>query len=140
LTSRAFYNSELGTAEKYMSETFKYDKVLFMNGGVEAPESAVKFARRWAYDVKRVPIDQAIVLFMKGNFWGRSIAACGSSDDPGRYDRFGPFKGLNFELIEYNNIESFKSKIASSGNNIAAVVLEPIQGERGVIIPSPGYL
>lgn len=85
-----------------MTKLFKYDKVLFMNSGVEAGESAVKFARRWAYNVKKVPDDEAWILFAKGNFWGRTIAACGSSDDPERYKKFGPFKGLNFDLVDYN--------------------------------------
>lgn len=77
-----------------------------MNSGVEAGESAIKFARRWGYEVKGVPLDSATVLFAKGNFWGRTIAACGSSDDPDRYRHFGPFKGLNFELIKYGCLNS----------------------------------
>lgn len=75
-----------------------------MNSGVEAGESAIKIARRWAYNVKKVPANQARILFMRGNFWGRTIAACASSDDPSRYEGFGPFNGLNFDLIEYDNI------------------------------------
>jgi ornithine--oxo-acid transaminase len=75
-----------------------------MNSGVEAGESAVKFARRWGYMVKKVKPDMATVLFAKGNFWGRTIAACGSSDDPDRYRNFGPFEGLRFELVEYGSV------------------------------------
>lgn len=105
LTSRAFYNSNLGECEKFLSETFGYHKVLLMNSGCEAGESAVKFARRWAYTVKGVPDNQAKVIFAKGNFWGRSIAACGSSDDPSRFYKFGPFGGLGFDLIDFNSVE-----------------------------------
>lgn len=85
-----------------LAEHFKYDKVLFMNSGVEAGESAIKFARKWAYNVKKVPESEARILFAKGNFWGRTIAACGSSDDPSRYQGFGPYGGLNFDLINYD--------------------------------------
>lgn len=77
-----------------------------MNTGCEGTESAVKFARRWAYDIKGVPDNEARVLFALGNFWGRSIAACGSSEDPDRHRRFGPYKGLNFDLVEYNDLEA----------------------------------
>lgn len=93
----------LGLAEKYLHDTFGYDKTLFMNSGVQGGESAVKLARRWGYVQKKVPKNQATVLFAKGNFWGRSIAACGSSDDPDRYRQFGPFGGLNFKLIDYGS-------------------------------------
>ena len=139
LTSRAFYTNQLGLTEKYLCELFKYDKALMMNSGVEAGESAIKYARRWAYDVKKVPDNQAAILFAKGNFWGRTIAACGSSDDPERYERFGPFNGLNFRLIEYDDVNALKTEL-DKDPNIAAVMLEPIQGERGVLIPSSGYL
>jgi ornithine--oxo-acid transaminase len=77
-----------------------------MNTGVEAGESAIKFARRWGYMSKKVRPNQARVLFAKGNFWGRTIAACASSDDPDRFANFGPFKGLNFDLVEYGSVES----------------------------------
>lgn len=109
-----------------------------MNTGCEGVESAVKFARRWAYEVKKVPSNEARVLFAEGNFWGRSIAACGSSEDPGRHHNFGPFD-LKFDLVEYNNIEALEKQLDSSPN-YAAVVLESIQGERGVLIPSDGYI
>lgn len=105
-----------------------------MNTGVEAGESAVKFARRWAYDVKKVPDNEARVLFANGNFWGRTIAACGSSDDPDRYRRFGPFGGLNFDLVDYDNLEKLEACFKSSPN-YAAFMVEPIQGEMGVVIP-----
>ncbi|CAD8101298.1 unnamed protein product [Paramecium sonneborni] len=139
LTSRAFYNNKLGEAEKYITQLFKYDKVLFMNSGVEAGESAIKFARRWAYNIKKVPENQARVLFANGNFWGRTIAACGSSDDPERYYRFGPFGGLNFDLVDYNNINAIETKFKENPN-YAAIFFEAIQGENGVIIPDSNYL
>ena len=101
LTARAFYNDRLGLWEKYLSQLIGYDKVCFMNGGVEGSETSIKFARRWAYTTKGIPDGQATVLFPKHNFWGRSIAACASSDDPKRYKMFGPFTGLHFELIDY---------------------------------------
>lgn len=110
-----------------------------MNTGVEAGESALKFARRWGYRVKKVPDDQATILFAKGNFWGRTIAACGSSDDPDRFRDFGPFKGLNFELIDYGCIKSLEEKVKSNPN-IVGFMVEPIQGEMGVVIPPAGYL
>jgi ornithine--oxo-acid transaminase len=101
-----------------------------MNTGCDAIESAIKFARRWAYNVKGVPENEARVLFPSGNFWGRSIAACGSSEDPDRYYRFGPFD-LKFDLVEYDNIQALKNSLESSPN-YAAYVMEAIQGERGV--------
>ncbi|CAD8187126.1 unnamed protein product [Paramecium pentaurelia] len=139
LTSRAFYNNKLGEAEKYITQLFKYDKVLFMNSGVEAGESAIKFARRWAYNIKKVPENEARVLFANGNFWGRTIAACGSSDDPERYNKFGPFGGLNFDLVDYNNVDAIESKFKANPN-YAAIFFEAIQGENGVIIPDQNYL
>lgn len=139
LTSRAFYSNQLGPTEKYLCDLFKYDKALLMNSGVEAGESGIKIARRWAYEVKKVPDNQAKVIFAKGNFWGRTIAACGSSDDPERYEKFGPFGGLNFKLIEYNDAAALEKEL-NEDPHVAAVMLEPIQGERGVFIPSAGYM
>ena len=110
-----------------------------MNSGVEAGESAIKFVRRWGYRVKKVQADQATVLFAKGNFWGRTIAACGSSDDPDRYKDFGPFGGLNFELIDYGCLKSLEQKLQENPS-IVAFMVEPIQGEMGVVIPPAGYL
>lgn len=120
--------------EKYICETLGYDKVLFMNSGVEAGESAIKLARRWAYNIKGVPDNEARVLFARGNFWGRTIAACASSDDPDRYRRFGPFGGLNFDLVDFDNLQQIEDAFKSSPN-YAAIMLEPIQGERGILIP-----
>jgi len=124
LTSRAVYNNKLGDAEKYFTELLKYDKILFSSGGVEACEGAVKFARRWGYRVKNIPSNKAKVIFANGNFWGRSLAACGSSEDPARYKDFGPY-GMNFELVDYNCIESLK-KALEADPNVCAVMLEPI--------------
>lgn len=138
LTSRAFYNNKLGEYQEFMCNTFKYDKLLPMNTGVEAAETSVKLARRWAYTVKGVSENQATILFPKGNFWGRSIGAISASSDPTSYSNFGPYVP-NFEKIEYNNINILEEKLESNPN-IAAYMMEPIQGEAGVIIPSTGYL
>jgi ornithine--oxo-acid transaminase len=108
-----------------------------MNGGVESGETAIKFARRWGYNVKKVPEDKAEIVFPTGNFWGRTIAACGSSDDLLRYRKFGPFGGLGFSLVEYDNVKALEEKFISNPN-IVAYFTEPIQGERGVIIPQKG--
>lgn len=138
LTSRAMYNNLLGDATKFLCETFDYEKSIMMNSGVEAGETAIKFARRWAYEKKGVPDNRAWVLFAFKNFWGRTISACGSSEDPDRYHHFGPYD-LNFKLIEYNNLETLEYNLKNN-KNIAAYMLEPIQGEGGVVIPSDTYL
>ncbi|KAJ1347797.1 putative ornithine aminotransferase, mitochondrial [Parelaphostrongylus tenuis] len=137
LTSRAFYNDVLGEFEEFMVKKFKYDKVLPMNTGVEACDSAVKLARRWAYDVKKVPNNQAKVVFANDNFWGRSIAAVSASTDPESYGGFGPFVPM-FEKIPYNDLKSLEKAI--SDPNTAAFMVEPIQGEAGVVVPDDGYL
>ncbi len=103
LTSRAFYNDALGEFEEYATKLFGYDKLLPMNSGVEAAETAVKLARRWAYDVKGVPKNQATVVFAEGNFWGRSIAAVSASTDPESYEGYGPFVP-NFVTVEFDNL------------------------------------
>lgn len=137
LTSRAFYNSILGEYEKYITSYFGYDKVLPMNTGVEGGETALKLARRWAYDVKGVEKNKAKVVFAKGNFWGRTLAAISSSNDPSSFEGFGPFLP-GFELIEYNNLNALEEVI--KGPNTAAFMVEPIQGEAGVIVPDNNYL
>uniref|UniRef100_A0AC34RGW2 Ornithine aminotransferase n=1 Tax=Panagrolaimus sp. JU765 TaxID=591449 RepID=A0AC34RGW2_9BILA len=137
LTSRAFYNSILGEYCEFITSLMKYDKVLPMNTGVEACESAVKLARRWAYDVKKVPENQAKVVFANDNFWGRSIAAISASTDPDSYGGFGPFVP-GFEKIPYNDLAALEKSIADP--NTAAFMVEPIQGEAGVVVPDPGYL
>ena len=137
LTSRAFYNSILGEYEKYITSYFGYDKVLPMNTGVEGGETALKLARRWAYDVKGVEKNKAKVVFAKGNFWGRTLAAISSSNDPSSFEGFGPFL-TGFELIEYNNLNALEEAIKDP--NTAAFMVEPIQGEAGVIVPDNNYL
>ena len=110
-----------------------------MNTGVEACESAVKLARRWAYDVKGVQENQAKVIFVEDNFWGRSLAAVSASTDPSSYKGFGPFMP-GFEIIPYNDLGSLERKLALEGDHIAAFMCEPIQGEAGVVVPNAGYL
>lgn len=137
LCSRAFYNSQLGEYEKFITEFFGYDKVLPMNTGVEGGETAVKLARRWAYDVKGVKENQAKIVFAKGNFWGRTLAAISSSNDPSSFKGFGPFMP-GYELVDYNDLTALENAIKDP--NTAAFMVEPIQGEAGVIVPTEGYL
>jgi len=137
LTSRAFYNNLLGEYEKYITEYFGYDKVLPMNTGVEGGETAIKLARRWGYAVKGIPENQAKVIFAQGNFWGRTLAAISSSTDPSSYNGFGPFMP-GFGLIPYNDLAALETALQDP--NVAAYMVEPIQGEAGVVIPTDGYL
>ena len=137
LTSRAFYNSVLGEYEKFMTETFGYDRVLPMNTGVEGGETAVKLARKWGYEVKGIPQNQAVVVFANGNFWGRTIAAVSSSDDPDSFGNFGPFVP-NFESVDYNDLNQLENEL--SNPNVCAFMVEPIQGEAGVVVPDDNYL
>ncbi|CAD6194074.1 unnamed protein product [Caenorhabditis auriculariae] len=137
LTSRAFYNNVLGEYEEYITKLLKYDKVLPMNTGVEACESAVKLARRWAYDVKGVAPNEARVVFAEDNFWGRSIAAISASNDPDSYSGFGPFVP-GFDRVPYNDLAAVEKAV--SRKNVAAFMVEPVQGEAGVVVPDPGYL
>ena len=137
LTSRAFYNDRLGEFEQKITSIFGFDRVLPMNTGVEACESAVKLARKWGYEVKGVAPNQAVVVFVEGNFWGRSIAAISASTDPSSYTNFGPFVP-GFEKIPYNNLEALEQSLQNP--NVVAFMAEPIQGEAGVIIPDAGYL
>ena len=137
LTSRAFYNNLLGEYEKYITEYFGYDKVLPMNTGVEGGETAIKLARRWGYAVKGIPENQAKVIFAQGNFWGRTLAAISSSTDPSSYNGFGPFMP-GFGLIPYNDLTALETALQDP--NVAAYMVEPIQGEAGVVIPTDGYL
>ena len=137
LSSRAFHTNLLGSTEKKLAEKFGYEKVLLMNTGVEAGESAIKLARKWAYEVKGVPANQAEIIFAEGNFWGRTIAAVSSSNDPSSYNNFGPFVP-GFSRIPYNDLATLEEKLQNP--HVAAFMVEPIQGEAGVVIPSPGYL
>ncbi|HSW54403.1 MAG TPA: ornithine--oxo-acid transaminase [Ignavibacteriaceae bacterium] len=137
LTSRAFYNSCLGEYEKYITEYFGYDKVLPMNTGVEGGETAVKLARKWAYTVKGIEKNKAKVIFAEGNFWGRTLAAVSSSTDPDCYEGYGPYMP-GFEIIPYNNIPALEKALEDP--NVCAFMVEPIQGEAGVMVPDEGYL
>ena len=137
LTSRAFYTDALGEYAEYITSLFDYDKVLPMNTGVEGGETALKLCRKWAYKVKGIERDKAKILFAEGNFWGRTLAACSSSTDPDCYEDFGPFMP-GFEVIPYNDIDSLKN--ALKDENVAGFMVEPIQGEAGVVVPNEGYL
>ncbi|XP_028990440.1 ornithine aminotransferase, mitochondrial [Betta splendens] len=137
LTSRAFYNNVLGAYEEYITNMFEYDKVLPMNTGVEGCETACKLARKWAYSVKGVPRNKAKIIFANGNFWGRTMAAISSSTDPSSYEGFGPYMP-GFELVPYNDIPSLEKALQDP--NVAAFMVEPIQGEAGVVVPDQGYL
>ena len=137
LTSRAFYNNKLGEFEKYITSLFGYNKVLPMNTGVEAVETAVKLCRRWAYDVKKVPADKAKIIVCENNFHGRTGTVISFSSDASAYNGFGPLMP-GFEIIRYNDLEALKN--ALKDKNVAGFLVEPIQGEAGVIIPRDGYL
>lgn len=137
LTSRAFYNNLLGEYEQYITSYFGYDKVLPMNTGVEGGETAIKLARRWAYDRKGVAENKARIVFAEGNFWGRTLAAISTSTDPSSYKGYGPFM-TGFDIIPYNNIPALEK--ALQDKNVAAFMVEPIQGEAGVVVPDDGYL
>jgi len=137
LTSRAFHNNLLGIYEAYITEYFGYDKVLPMNTGVEAGETAIKLARRWGYTVKGIPENKARIVFAEGNFWGRTMAAISSSTDPSSYRQFGPFMP-GFDVVPYNDLEALE--LAFQNSHVAAFMVEPIQGEAGVVIPDDGYL
>lgn len=136
LTSRAFYNNVLGEFEEYITNLFGFDKVLPMNTGVEAGETAIKLARKWAYNVKKVPTDKATVVFAGENFWGRTLAACSSSTDPSCYEGFGPFMP-GFKIIPYNDLKALEE--VCKDPNVCAFMVEPIQGEAGVKVPDDGY-
>ena len=137
LTSRAFHNNLLGQYEAYITNYFGYDKVLPMNTGVEGGETAIKLARRWAYKQKAVPENAAKIIFAEGNFWGRTLAAISSSTDPSSYKGFGPYMP-GFGLVPYNDLPSLEKALQDT--NVAAFMVEPIQGEAGVVIPDEGYL
>ena len=137
LTSRAFHNNILGQYEKFITEFFEYDKVLPMNTGVEGGETAIKLARKWGYEIKKIPHNDAKIIFVEGNFWGRTLAAISSSTDPTSTKGFGPFMP-GYEIIPYNDINSLKNALKDP--NVAAFMVEPIQGEAGVVVPDNNYL
>ena len=137
LTSRAFYNDTLGEYEKYITSYFGYDRVLPMNTGVEGGETANKLCRKWAYTVKGIPQNQAKILFAENNFWGRTLAAISSSTDPDARADFGPYMP-GYEIIPYNDLSALEKALEDP--NVAGFMVEPIQGEAGVVVPDEGYL
>jgi len=138
LTSRAFHNNVLGPWEEYVTKLFGYDKVLPMNTGVEADETALKLARKWAYNVKGCARDQAKIVFARDNFMGRTLSAISASTDPESYGGYGPYMP-GFLHVPYNNIDALESLLRSEPE-ICAFMLEPMQGEAGVVVPDAGYL
>lgn len=139
LTSRAFYNDCLGPYEKYITEYFGYDKVLPMNTGAEADETALKLVRRWGYKVKGIPENEAIIICCEGNFHGRTITIISMSTDPDSYGQYGPFTP-GFVKIPYNDTKALQEVLEKHGDKVAGFLLEPIQGEAGVFLPDEGYL
>ncbi|MEZ0609704.1 ornithine--oxo-acid transaminase [Fibrella sp. WM1] len=138
LTSRAFHNDQLGKAEKYLCDFFGFDKVLMMNSGVEAGETALKLTRKWAYKVKGIAQNQAKTVYATGNFWGRTLAAISSSTDPSSTNDYGPLLP-GYVLVPYNDLAALEATFAADPN-IAGFMVEPIQGEAGVLVPDDGYL
>ena len=138
LTSRAFYNDVLGTYEKYVTEYFGFDKVLPMNTGAEAVETALKLCRKWAYEVKGIDENKAEIIVCENNFHGRTTTIISFSNDPVARKNFGPFTN-GFIKIEYDNIAALKNALENN-KNVAGFLVEPIQGEAGVYVPSEGYL
>ncbi|MCB0399193.1 MAG: ornithine--oxo-acid transaminase [Winogradskyella sp.] len=138
LTSRAFYNDMLGRYEKYATEYFKFDKMLPMNSGAEAVETALKLCRKWAYEVKGIDLNKAEIVVCKNNFHGRTTTIISFSNDPVARKNFGPYTD-GFIKIEYDNLEELE-QVLSSNPNVAGFLVEPIQGEAGVYVPSENYL
>ena len=137
LTSRAFHNNVLGEYEEYVTNLFGYDKILPMNTGVEGGETAIKLCRKWAYKVKGIQENKAKILFAENNFWGRTLAAVSSSTDPSAYKDYGPYLP-GFEIVKYNDLKALEK--ALDDPNVAGFMVEPIQGEAGVMVPDEGYL
>lgn len=138
LTSRAFHSDKLGDFEQFLCELFGYDKALPMNSGVEAVETAMKLCRKWAYEVKGVEENQAKILFATGNFHGRTLSVISASNDPSSRTGFGPYMG-GIGMVAYNNLSSL-SQALKADPNIAGFIVEPIQGEAGVVVPDDHYL
>jgi ornithine--oxo-acid transaminase len=137
LTSRAFYNDKLGMAEKYVCETFGYDKALFMNSGAEANETAIKLARKWGYTRKGIPENRAVIVGVTQNFHGRTTTIISASTDHTAREGFGPFMP-GFEIVAYDDIAALEKSLADP--NVCGLWIEPIQGEAGVYVPRPGYI
>ena len=139
LTSRAFYNDCLGPYEKFATEFFGYDKLLPMNSGAEAVETALKLARRWGYKVKGIPENEALIVVCNGNFHGRTITIVTMSSDPDSYSQYGPFTP-GFIQIPYDDTDALAKVLDEKGDKVCAMLVEPIQGEAGVYVPHDGYL
>ncbi|MGV0918861.1 ornithine--oxo-acid transaminase [Empedobacter falsenii] len=139
LTSRAFYNAELGKYEKFITELFGFDKVLPMNTGAEAVETALKIARKWGYEKKGIPAGEAIIVVCKDNFHGRTTTIISFSNDEDARKNFNPYTS-GFEAVEYNDIKALKQILEEKADKICGFLVEPIQGEAGVNVPSEGYL
>lgn len=137
LTSRAFHNNLLGEYEEFITRFFGFDKVLPMNTGAEGVETAIKLCRRWAYEKKGIPENQAKIIVCEGNFHGRTVTAISASSDPDSYGNFGPFTP-GFVKIPYNDLEALRKAV--SDPMVAGFLIEPIQGEAGVVVPDDGYL
>jgi ornithine--oxo-acid transaminase len=137
LTSRAFYNDQLGKYEKYITEYFGFDKVLPMNSGAEADETAIKLCRKWAYKKKGIKENEAKIIVCENNFHGRTITIISISTDPDAYKEYGPYTP-GFIKIPYNNLDALKNELEDP--NVAGFLVEPIQGEAGVVVPDKGYL
>lgn len=137
LTSRAFHNDQFGEYARFITQYFGYDRVLPMNTGVEAVETGIKLARRWGYDVKGIPENKARIVVFENNFHGRTSTVISFSSDPGAYSGFGPFMP-GFDVIPYNDLDALAR--ALQNEDVAAILMEPIQGEAGVVVPDEGYL
>ncbi len=138
LTSRAFYSDQTGRCVKFLADYFGYDKALMMNSGVEAGETALKLTRKWGYKVKGIPQNEAKTVYAAGNFWGRTLAAISSSTDPSSTNDFGPLLP-GYIIIPYNDLNALEETFKNNPN-IAGFMVEPIQGEAGVLVPDEGYL
>ncbi len=139
LTSRAFYNSELGVYEKYIAEYFGYEKVLPMNSGAEAVETAIKLCRKWGYEKKGIPNGEAVIIVCGENFHGRTVTIISFSSDPDAKGNFGPYTP-GFVSIPYNDLAALEAALKEHGANVAGFLVEPIQGEAGVFVPDEGFL
>jgi len=137
LTSRAFHSDQLGQTEKFLAETFGFDKVLMMNSGAEAVETAIKLVRKWGYEKKGVPANQAKVIVASANFHGRTMGIISFSTDPDARGNYGPYLP-GFEIVPYNDLAALETALEDP--NVVAFMVEPIQGEAGIVVPDPGYL
>ena len=139
LTSRAFHNDQLGEYERYVAEYFGFDKVLPMNTGAEAVETAIKLCRKWGYEKKGIPADRARIIVCGQNFHGRTTTIISFSSDPDARGQFGPYTP-GFESVPYGDADAMRAALANDPDTIAGVLVEPIQGEAGVFVPADGYL